>query len=217
MQANFNPFVNNVLIPVYEGPYGWNAADPGGPTKYGITCWDLAEFMGRKMTSMAEWAPIVRAMPMSTADQIYENKYARREQFDKLNSGPDVCILDFDVNSGTTGIRYAQIVAGVSSDGILGPQSLAAIDAMNPAKFVDALCAQRMRFLRGLDTWGTFGIGWSRRVDNLNTYCHRLITAPMKAAVGERYVEKPERIPLAYGKAFAPEGHFDSLTGAARF
>ena len=52
MQANYKTFITRV-ISRYEGDYCWDAGDSGGPTKFGITCYDLAEHMGRKMTSMA--------------------------------------------------------------------------------------------------------------------------------------------------------------------
>ena len=60
MQSTYKAFIDRV-IDKYEGGYGWDKDDKGGPTKYGITCYDLAEHMGQKMTSMAQWAPIVKA------------------------------------------------------------------------------------------------------------------------------------------------------------
>ena len=53
-QADYTPFVER-MIARYEGNYGWDAGDSGGPTKYGITCYDLAEHRNEKMTSMARW------------------------------------------------------------------------------------------------------------------------------------------------------------------
>src|SRR5215472_2184254 len=69
--------------------YGWDKSDPGGPTKYGITCYDLAEFMHEKMDRMARWAPIVNAMTLATADQIYQQKYAVQCDFNDLMAGAD--------------------------------------------------------------------------------------------------------------------------------
>jgi hypothetical protein len=50
--VTYKAFVDR-MISKYEGGYGWDANDPGGPTKYGITCYDLAEHLGERMTSMA--------------------------------------------------------------------------------------------------------------------------------------------------------------------
>src|SRR5215469_9123868 len=99
--ANYQPFVER-MINRYEGGYGWDRGDPGGPTKYGITCFDLAEHDGARMNSMAAWAPKVRAMPLSVADDIYASKYAGPMQFDKIGAGKDCVVFDFGVNSGTS-------------------------------------------------------------------------------------------------------------------
>src|SRR6516165_5391519 len=92
--ADYQPFVERMIFR-YEGGYGWDKSDPGGPTKYGITCYDLAEFMHEKMDSMARWAPIVKAMTLATADQIYQQKYAVQCDFNDLMAGADctVCAL----------------------------------------------------------------------------------------------------------------------------
>jgi lysozyme family protein len=77
--ADYQPFVERMLGK-YEGGYG----DPGGPTKYGITCYDLAEHRHQHMDSMARWAPIVQAMPLSEADDIIDVNYAKPCRFDDL-------------------------------------------------------------------------------------------------------------------------------------
>jgi lysozyme family protein len=202
MQADYTAFVSR-MIQMYEGGYGWDANDPGGPTNYGITCYDLAEYYGEPMNSMAAWAPRVRAMPLQTAETIYANKYATRCQFNALPVGADCCVFDFLVNSGTTGIRYAQIVVGTDDDGILGPITLAAIDAYDPSHFVIQLCAKRMTFLQSLGIWSTFGNGWTNRVNDLRAYCLALINPSAKAAPASPYVAKATRIPDAFAKAYA--------------
>ena len=46
-------------------------------------------------------------------------------------------IFDFAVNAGTrTAVRLAQSVAGTTPDGIVGPKTLQAINAMDPAVFL---------------------------------------------------------------------------------
>lgn len=200
MQVDFRPFVER-MISRYEGGYGWNRRDPGGPTKYGITCYDLAEFMHDQMDSMARWAPIVEAMMLTTADEIYETKYATATAFDELNVGTDVVVFDFDVNSGSRAVRCAQTVANVAVDGKMGPVTIAAINAMDPTRFVDALCDERLAFLRRLSTFDEFGAGWTARVADLRAYAHGLIHPPARATIIP-YREKIERIPLAYPKAY---------------
>ena len=174
MQANYKPSIDRI-INKYEGGYGWDRADPGGPTKYGITCFDLAEHRHQRMDSMARWAPIVRAMTLQEAEDIYASKYATSCRFNDLVSGPDCAVLDFGINSGPSrAIKYAQGIVGTTQDGVLGPVTLAAINKMDPNRFVDAYCDARLRFLHGLSTWSTFGRGWAARVADLRAYCHAL-------------------------------------------
>ncbi len=191
MQENYKAFVDRV-IQRYEGGYGWDRADPGGPTKFGITCFDLAAHRQKKMTSMSAWAPVVRAMPLQEAEDIYASKYATACKFDDLNSGPDCAVFDFGVNSGPSrAIKYAQMVVGTARDGILGPVTLAAINSMDSNKFVDDICDFRLGFLRAIrqgSAWQTFGRGWSVRVADLRAYCHKVAGAAPSSA-----------------KAFAPE------------
>ncbi len=182
MRDNYKAFVERV-IQRYEGGYGWDRADPGGPTNYGITCYDLAEHRHQKMTSMSAWAPIVRAMPLQEAEDIYATKYASACRFNDLNSGPDCAIFDFGVNSGSSrAIKYAQMVVGTTRDGVLGPITLAAINAMDSNKFVDDLCDFRLHFLKGLHTWKVFGVGWTRRVADVRNYSHRVTGAAASGA-----------------------------------
>lgn len=201
---DYQPFVER-MINRYEGGYGWDRNDPGGPTKYGITCYDLAEFMHQTMDSMARWAPIVKAMSLATADEIYQEKYATACAFNALNVGCDCVVFDFGVNSGPSrAIRYSQHIVNVNIDGILGPITLQAINAHDPVDFVRELCAVRLSFLESLGTWSEFGTGWSNRVADLRAYSLQLINPP-KALPEVPYVEKLERIPLAYAKGYAPE------------
>ncbi len=177
MKENYKAFVDH-MIQHYEGGYGWDRADPGGPTNFGITCYDLAEHRHKKMTSMSAWAPLVRAMGLQEAEDIYAVKYATACRFNDLNSGPDCAIMDFGVNSGPSrAIKYAQLIVGATRDGILGPITLAAINEMEANLFVNDLCDMRMQFLRGLHTWPAFGRGWAGRVADLRAYCHRLAGA----------------------------------------
>jgi lysozyme family protein len=191
--ADYKPFVGR-MIQRYEGPYGWNHSDPGGPTRYGITCYDLAEHRGQQMTSMQTWAPLVQAMPLSEAEDIYAAKYATACAFNDLNAGADCVVFDFGVNSGPSrAIKFAQGVVSVTEDGILGPLTLKAINAMDANRFIDALCNVRLAFLKELLTWRVFGSGWASRVSDLRSYSHGLAGAPTSA------------ITLAFAKAYHPD------------
>ena len=82
---------------------------------------------------------------------------------------PPLALLVFDaaVNNGVgRAVRWLQEALGVPPDGVMGRDTLAAMDAQ--AGRGGALCAEfqarRLAFMAGLPTWRTFGTGWSRRL-----------------------------------------------------
>ena len=219
--ADYRPFVER-MIERYEGGYGWDAGDSGGPTKYGITCYDLAEHRHERMDSMHRWASLVRAMTLQEADDIYQTKYAAQCDFNNLAPGKDCVVFDFGVNSGSSrAIRYAQTVVDVHVDGVLGPETQQAINAYNSKDFINELCDARLRFLRGLRIWSNFGRGWSARVKDLRAYSLNLIPKPPGFMGAHHKPEKPTktghvkelRIPKAFGKGYDKD-HLNALKTA---
>jgi lysozyme family protein len=206
MQSNYETFIARV-IQKYEGGYGWNKSDPGGPTKYGITCYDLAETEHLKMTSMAAWVPKVQAMPLSVAETIYKTKYATAVRFDDLPSGSDCVMLDYDINSGSRAILAARAVLNVKGGNVMDQALLDAIKKADPATFVTAMCAERLHFLQRLGTWHEFGGGWTARVNDLKAYCLHLASgksaasAPAAVDLSHTVVPKAIEVPKTAGKS----------------
>lgn len=186
MQLDYNPFIDRV-IQRYEGGYGWNRGDPGGPTKYGITCFDLAEHRHLKMTSMAAWVPLVRDMPLSEAEDIYKTKYAAAIRFDDLPPGVDCCMLDYGINSGIgRPINVARAITKTTGNtGRMDSDLLDQIKKTDPAKFCKTMDAERLHFMhaiRGGAAWAEFGHGWGSRVADLDAYCAHLAAGGSAAA-----------------------------------
>ncbi|WP_277657236.1 glycosyl hydrolase 108 family protein [Seleniivibrio woodruffii] len=82
-------------------------------------------------------------------------------------------IFQYAVVAGTgTAIRAAQTAAGVKADGIIGPQSLKAINAMNPASFSAAftrLEKDRIAVIvRNDPTQAKWKRGWENRANIIN-------------------------------------------------
>lgn len=183
MQVNYTAFIARV-IDRYEGPYGWDKGDRGGPTKYGVTCFDLAEHRGVQMTSMSAWAPLVKAMTLAEAEEIYQKKYAKSLYFDRLRAGPDCCILDYGINSGIgRPLRVARsLLQFTSADNTNLIDAINAAHGADPKWFVDAMCQERLHFMhqiRGGSAWAQFGKGWGTRVSDLDAYCdHLAVGAP---------------------------------------
>jgi predicted peptidoglycan binding protein len=76
---------------------------------------------------------------------------------DDLPPGVDYIVFDYGVNSGIgRSGKVLQRLLGVPVDGVIGPQTLAAAKAADPSKLVDALCDERLAFLKSLKTWPVF-------------------------------------------------------------
>jgi lysozyme family protein len=179
MITNYTTFIDRV-IHRYEGGYGWNPHDAGGPTKYGITCYDLAEHRGLKMTSMAKWAEPVKSMTMQEAEDIYRAKYAAGIRFNDLPTGVDCCMLDYGINSGVSRpVRVGRALVGLPVGG-MDDNFIAALKKTSPKVFVDHMNAERLRFMHAIKdgaSWAQFGHGWQARVDDLSQYCNSLIAS----------------------------------------
>lgn len=177
--TTYKPFVDR-MIKKYEGGYGWNRKDPGGPTNYGVTCFDLAEARGQKMDSMARWAPIVQAMTLDEAEAIYARKYAAALRYNDLPSGVDACMMDYGVNSGVSrAITVARRILNIGGPARMDQALLDAIKKTDPEWLVNTMCAERLQFMhsiRGGSAWAEFGGGWGARVSDLKLYCDHLAT-----------------------------------------
>lgn len=198
MQATYKAFFDR-MTSRYEGGYCWDAGDAGGPTKYGVTCFDLAAHRGKKMTSMSAWAPLVKAMTLAEAEDIYATRYAAPLRYNELPAGVDACMMDYGVNSGIG--RVIPVVAGIC--GVASPSNrisdalLAAIHSRDADTLIDTIDRERMAFLRKLGNWRTFGGGWTARVTDLTKYCHAL-------AKGTPAHEAPDLSNVATPKTSAP-------------
>lgn len=149
-------------IGLSEGGYVNHPKDPGGATDRGITqrtydAWNRLH--GRPLRP-------VRGISKDEADAILVSQYFTPVKFDQLPSGLDYAVVDFAVNSGTSrAAKELQKLLGVAVDGVIGNLTLAAISGRDIPELIREYCAARMRYLRGLKTWSTFGDGWSIRVE----------------------------------------------------
>lgn len=177
----YNAFVGR-MIGKYEGGYGWNRKDTGGPTKYGITCYDLAAHMGQKMDSMERWAPIVQNMSLATAEEIYRTKYANGIRYNDLPAGVDVEMFDYGVNSGVTRpIRSVRAILNVPGQAVMDQGLVDAIRKADPVKLIEAISAERLHFMHAIrngTAWQEFGGGWGARVADLRAYALHLAASP---------------------------------------
>jgi lysozyme family protein len=144
-----------------EGGYVNHPKDPGGATDRGITqrtfdAWNRAKGLPQKP---------VKGISKDTAEEIIASQYLDTVRADILPPGLDYAVGDYSVNSGPSrSVMDLQRTLGVTPDGIIGNHTLAAIREADVQQVIIDLCERRLRFMKSLKTWPTFGKGWRRRV-----------------------------------------------------
>ena len=148
----------------HEGGYVNHAKDPGGATNKGITQKTYDSWRDRQ----GQPRQSVRSITDAEVSAIYRRDYWDAIKGDELPAGVDYCVFDFAVNSGINrASKYQQGAVNVAQDGKIGPATIAAAKAKQPAGIINEICNSRMAFLRGLSTFPTFGEGWTRRVEEV--------------------------------------------------
>lgn len=154
----------------HEGGFVDHPKDPGGATNKGITIGTLRrlgiDVDGDGDSDLAD----LKALRHEHVARVYKLFYWDAVKGDLLPSGVNYTVADFAVNSGPArAAKHLQMALGLPQDGDIGPKTLAALAKADPAQVIEAIFQSRMRFLRGLKTWGTFGKGWSRRVHEVRS------------------------------------------------
>jgi lysozyme family protein len=148
----------------HEGGNDDDPRDPGGRTSRGITAERWAEW---RKTHPGLPEDVWQA-PQAEVEAIYLEKYWQPLWCDMLPVGVDYAVFDFGVNSGPArSAKFLQEIVGSAVDGEVGPNTVAATKEADPEEVINALCDNRMYFLKGLSTWGTFGNGWTNRVNDV--------------------------------------------------
>lgn len=158
MNRNFDRALSLVLK--HEGGYVNHPKDPGGATNKGITIATFRRYVNAKGTP-----DDLKRITTAQAGIVYRKQYWNAIKGDDLPDGVDYAVFDFAVNSGPArAAKYLQAVVGAAQDGRIGPATIAASKAKPAGVIIDALCDARLTFLKRLQTWATFGRGWSSRV-----------------------------------------------------
>ena len=111
---------------------------------------------------------------------IYEKNYWGRVKGDDLPSGLDLCVFDFAVNAGPgRAAKYLQSMIGTTVDGGIGPNTLRAVgnyvEEVGLQTAIENYQANRQRYYEKLNTFETFGRGWTRRVEETTAEAVALI------------------------------------------
>jgi lysozyme family protein len=170
MRENFDAALAAVLH--HEGGFVNHPADPGGMTNLGCTKKVWEEWCGRHVDETD-----MRGLTANDVAPLYRQKYWDKIQGDYLPAGVDYVVFDCAINSGPgRAAKFLQHVADVTQDGAIGPGTLKAVAAIPAADIIERYSAVRLGFLQGLATWETFGKGWGRRVEEVQTAALNMVS-----------------------------------------
>lgn len=139
----------------HEGGYVNHPNDPGGETMWGVTA---------RVARKDGYRGDMRDLPRERAKDIYRRLYWAPVRADELPAAVRFDVFDGAVNSGPAqSVTWLQRALGVDDDGKLGPKTLAAAHAADPA-LPARFNGHRLQFMTDLGNWGSFGKGWARRI-----------------------------------------------------
>lgn len=166
--ANFEKFAGRLLV--LEGGYVNNPADRGGPTKYGVilATWK-AHGWDKDNDGDIDDEDIKKLTP-EDAKYIAKKIFWDHFKADEIkNQSLAEFIVDWGYNSGTgTAARKLQQALGVAADGVIGRQTLAALNSANQKQLFEKLKQARIDFIeaivRNRPDQMRFYDGWMNRV-----------------------------------------------------
>lgn len=137
-----------------EGGYSNNPADPGGETMWGIT---------KRVAVANGYTGAMQDLPQDTAKAIAKSEYWDRYSCDSFDPRIGFQVFDAAYNGGPAA-RWLQEAAEVQPDGVIGPVTIAAVNAADPLRIIMRFDSYRLTYLASLDTFPTFGRGWANRI-----------------------------------------------------
>lgn len=169
MRENFAEALQHVLK--HEGGFVNHKDDPGGMTNLGCTKAVWEEHCGHPVDEKA-----MRALTPADVAPLYKLKYWDKIKGDELPDGVDYVVFDCAINSGPgRAAKFLQSCVGVEPDGGIGPKTLAAVATFDKKQLIEDYSKRRLAFLIDLPTWGTFGKGWGRRVEETKESALKMI------------------------------------------
>jgi lysozyme family protein len=149
------------MVLAHEGGYVNDPVDPGGETKYGIS---------KRSYPHLDIASLTKAQ----AEDIYYQDWWLRLRCNEIkDAGVAQKLLDTAVNVGLrTGVRLLQqalveVGQAVTVDGLIGPQTIAAANRVEPGRLLAAMrCQQAAHYRRLIEKnprLAKFERGWINR------------------------------------------------------
>lgn len=129
---------------IREGGYTNDPDDLGGPTNYGITLLAWHVYTGKQVTALD-----IKNIRADQARVFYDDEYVKRLAYlwNDSNTRLFELALDSAVNHGMSNLRkWVQKAVGAVPDGVIGPMTIAAVQALGPTILQSRILSQRIKF-----------------------------------------------------------------------
>lgn len=150
----------------FEGGFVNDPVDKGGATNKGVTIATFRQFYGQNAT-VADLKAISDEQWLNIFKSGYWNPW--KADFMREQSVANI-VVDWAWASGTkTSIRQVQKILGVTADGIVGSQTLCAINTADPSVLFGRIKAARIKFVEDIVARSPNQIkflkGWKNRIN----------------------------------------------------
>lgn len=175
MKDSFDTVMNHIFL--WEGGYVDHPRDPGGATNMGITIHTMRELALDLDNDGDIDKTDVMLVTKDLAKDIYKVRYWNAVDGDWFPRGLDLVLMDGGVNSGPrASIRWLQRALEVDDDGLLGPQTRAAVRASQSlSELINNTLDERLKSVRQFRNYDTFGRGWENRIGSTRREALRLL------------------------------------------
>ena len=141
-----------------------------GCTNLGVTQRAWEKYVGRQVTHDE-----MKALNLSMVQPFYKINYWDAVKGDQLPLGVDYLCFDLAVNAGPgRAVMTLQGSLGISSDGSIGPMTLAAVKSADPGYLIDNFTDAKVRFYKSLNN-PTFEQGWINRAHHSQEVAHSML------------------------------------------
>jgi lysozyme family protein len=168
--AEFLPFFKKLMV--HEGGWSNDAADKGGPTKYGVI---LKEWIAKGWDKDGDNDVDVNDLKLITLEDAA--RIAKPYYWDKVggdtirNQSFAEMLADFAYNSGVgTASKKLQKLLGLKEDGVIGPVTIAKVNSVNQEDLFNKFKQIRINFYLAIvnsnPSQKVFLKGWMNRINS---------------------------------------------------